>query len=171
MTTPTQAPNLQDDRWGGYVPWFLRHPDFAILGHFDLFFDRVAHRIKQVVNRHETGISNITDLGATIEGDSHRCIRFSGEALAAQIESYFEPARIASEADELTTRDPVVVEITNCYAALLKQLAQKKEFTGIPDPSLRLGHLYSPLLKMAQIQASPEARTAATKRDKTRSVQ
>lgn len=171
MTIPTHAPNLQDDRWGGYVPWFLRHPDFAILGHFDIFFDRVAHRLKQVVNRNEAGFSNIADLGATIESDSHRCIRFSDEALAAQIESYFLPTGIASEADDLTNRDSVVVEVTNCYAPLLKQLAQKKEFTGIPDPSLGLGDRCSPLLKMAQIEASPEAREAAVKRDKTRSVQ
>jgi hypothetical protein len=171
MSFHTQAPNLQDDRWGGYVPWFLRHPDFAILGHFDIFFDRVAHRLKQVVNRNEAGFSNITDLGATIESDSYRCIRFSDEALAAQIESYFTPTQIASEADDLTNRDPVVVEATNCYAALLKQLALKKHLTGIPDPSLGLGDRFSPMLKMAKMEASPEAREAAVKRNKARSVQ
>jgi len=110
VTTPTQAPNLQDDRWGGYVPWFLRHPDFAILGHFDLFFDRVAHRLKQVVNRNEAGFPNITDLGATIESDSHRCIRFSDEALAAQIETFFTPTQIRAETDKLTDDDQVVIE-------------------------------------------------------------
>ena len=178
MTTPTQPPNLQDDRWGGYVPWFLRHPDFAVLGHFDLFFDRVAPRIKQVVNRNEAGSSNIADLGETIAINSDQCFRFnSDKALAAQIESYFVPTQIASEADELTNRDPFVVEVTNCYAALLEQLAQKKEYTGIPGPSSpssplsRLGNISSPLLKMAQIRASPEARAASAKRDKTRSAQ
>lgn len=90
MTPPTQAPNLHDDRWGGYVPWFLRHSDFTILGHFDLFFDRVAHRLKQVFNKGEAGNFSYADLGDAIESDSHQCFRFNSlGTLAAQIESFF----------------------------------------------------------------------------------
>ncbi len=90
MPSPTQASNLQDDRWGGYIPWFLRHPDFPTLGYFDLFFERVGHRIKQVVNRGEAaGILNVADLGETIESDSHQCFRFkSDRSLAGQIEFF-----------------------------------------------------------------------------------
>ncbi|TMQ25844.1 MAG: hypothetical protein E6K65_15995 [Nitrospirae bacterium] len=172
MTTPTHPPNLQDDRWGSYVPWLLRHPDFAILGQFDIFFDRVAHRLKQVVNRGEAGISSVTDLGDTIESDSHQCFRYnSGEALAAQIESYFAPTRIASEAEGLTNRDPFVVEATQHYTALITQISQKKDVTDIPSPTPRRSMISSPLLEMARIQASPVAKEAAGIRDKTRSVQ
>ncbi len=174
MTISTRAPNLQDDRWGGYVPWFLRHPDFAILGQFDMFFDRVAHRLKQVVNRGEAGNSNVADLGDTIETDSHQCFRYnSGEVLAAQIESYFSPTRIASEAEGLTNRDPVVVEATQSYTALLTQIVPKKDVTKIPQPLSRLDNISysSPMLEMARITADPLATAAAAKRDKTRLVQ
>ena len=116
MTTPTKFPNLQDDRWGGYVPWFLRHPEFETLGHFNIFFERVAHRLKQVVDRGEAGMPNITDLGDTIESESHQCFRFnSHESLAMQLQEFFSPPQIQKESDKLVDTDPVVMSVRHAY--------------------------------------------------------
>lgn len=165
MTIPINSPNLQDDRWGGYIPWFLRHPEFAILGRFDIFFSRVAHRLKQVVNRGEAGMPNITDLGDTIEADSHQCFRHNSvKPLAAQIESYFAPAQIASEAEELTNGDPSVVKASLHYTALLTQMGEKNEYRDPRFPD-------SELLKAATIRSTPEAKAAAGARDQIHSAQ
>lgn len=67
MTTPTQAPNLQDDRWGGYIPWFLRHPDLPRRGQFNLFFGRVAHRLQQLIKHREVGDFAFSHVGDIIE--------------------------------------------------------------------------------------------------------
>lgn len=116
MTTPTKFPNLPDDRWGGYVPWFLRHPEFETLGHFNIFFERVAHRLKQVVDRGEAGMPNITDLGDTIESESHQCFRFnSHESLAMQLQEFFSPPQIQKESDKLVDTDPVVMNVRHAY--------------------------------------------------------
>lgn len=109
MTTPTQATNLQDDRWGGYVPWFLRHPDFAILGQFDIFFDRAAHRVEQFFLHGEGGNLNFGHMGARIESESHQCFRFSNDkTLAGQIRTFFSSAQINLEASNDTNNDPQV---------------------------------------------------------------
>lgn len=152
MTTPAQTPNLQDDRWGGYVPWFLRHPDFAILGHFDLFFGRVAHRLKQAVNRGEVG-NNLTDAGDTIESDSHQCFRFNSLGnLAVQIESYFAPTQMMTETENLTQSDPLVIEAVNNYNTFIRRAALN---VAIPD--------------LKKLMASPKCQAALTQLSEIRS--
>jgi hypothetical protein len=134
------------------------------------FFDRVAHRLKQVVNRGETGFVNVTDLGDTIASDSHQCFRHnSGEALARQIESYFAPTRIANEVDQLTHRDPLVQAAVKRYDDLRKSTTLK-DFLDIPESS-KLQITSSPLLMEAHIFASPAVKAAAEIRDQIRSVQ
>ena len=111
LTTPIHGPNLQDARWGGYVPWFLRHPDFAVLGQFHIFFDRVAHRVKQFFLYGEGGSLNPGHVGAFIESESHQCFRFdSSQALAKQIRFYFSPEHMTKEEDSFTESDPPVIQ-------------------------------------------------------------
>ena len=151
MTTP---PNLQDDRWGGYIPWFLRHPDFAILGQFDIFFDRVAHRLKQVVNRGEAGIFSVADLGDIIESDSHQCFRFSSlGTLTAQIETFFAPTQIETETENLTQHDPLVIEAVNNYNTFIRRAALN---VAIPD--------------LEKLMASPKCQAALTQLNEIRSL-
>jgi hypothetical protein len=126
MTTPTQPPYLQDDRWGGYVPWFLRHPDFAILSHFDLFFGRAAHRLQQVFTHDEAGNVSRTHLGDAIESDSHQCFRFNSlESLAAQIESFFAPTRIQTETNKLTSLDPLYIAAQDNFTTFFNKVQRK----------------------------------------------
>lgn len=161
MTTPIQAPNLQDDRWGGYVPWFLRHPEFATLGQFHIFFSRVAHRLKQLINKGEAGNYGYADLGDAIESESHQCFRFTSDGtLAVQIESYFAPTRIASETDGLAQSDPLVEAAAQCYSELFSKMVVRDRT-----------NISSPMLKEAQTRASPAAKAAAGIRDQIRSVQ
>lgn len=126
MTTPTQPPNLQDDRWGGYVPWFLRHPDFAILGQFDLFFDRAAHRLEQYFLYGEGGDQNVGHMGALIASESHQCFPFdNGKALAGQIRSYFSATQINLEAGSYTSGDHQVVQSDSNFISVRTRLSSK----------------------------------------------
>jgi hypothetical protein len=140
MTTPTQAPNLQDDRWGGYIPWFLRHTDFAILGHFDMFFDRVAHRVEQFFLYGEDGSVNPGHVGAFIESESHQCFRFDNNlALAMQIQSYFSPAQMAKEETSSVETD---VQVMQKQTALSWAKRKQNEdlsrlLKGKSDPTLK----------------------------------
>lgn len=126
MTTPTQAPNPQDDRWGGYVPWFLRHPDLEILGQFDLFFDRAAHRLEQFFLYGEGGNLNLGLMGAQIESESHQCFRFNNSnALAGQIQSYFSSVQIKMQTDSYTMNDPQVTLEDQAFKDIRKKLFNK----------------------------------------------
>lgn len=126
MTTPIQGPNLQDDRWGGYVPWFLRHPDLRILGQFDLFFDRVAHRLKQFFLYGEGGSLNLGHMGARIESESHQCFRISNDnSLAWQIQSFFSPAVINLEVNNNTISDPQITQADTAFKNTRTRLFKK----------------------------------------------
>lgn len=127
MTTiPTHASNLQDDRWGDYIPWFLRHPDLAIVGQFELFFDRVAHRVEQFVLYGEGGAINGGHMGALIESESHQRFRFNNsKALAAQLETYFSSAQIASETEGCTAIDPQIAMQRSIIQSIGNKLVKK----------------------------------------------
>jgi hypothetical protein len=129
MIPTTKAPNLQDDRWGGYVPWFLRHPDLAVLGRFDLFFDRVAHRVEQFFLYDEGGRLNVPHMGALIESESHQCFRFNNLhnslALAVQIRIYFSSAQINREVDSQTKEDSPVIQVNKNFEDIRDRLFKK----------------------------------------------
>lgn len=92
--------NLNDPRWGGYVPWFLRQKDFEDKGKFNVFFSRLSQRLERVVLFNEVGISNLVHFGAWLESESLQRFRFNVSlALAGQIASYFNPKVIQQEAE------------------------------------------------------------------------
>ena len=126
---------------------------FRLLDYFDLFFERVGHRIKQVVNRGEAaGILNVADLGETIESDSHQCFRFkSDRSLAGQIENFFAPKRIQDESERLVLSDPLVKKAQEAYQGTAKPgldpdifLALNRMKTSRSSPAdIRSGKNYS----------------------------
>ena len=74
-----------------------------------MFFSRVAHRLKQLINTGGAVNYGYPDLGDVIESESHQCFRFNSDGtLAAQIESFFMPSRIWGEAYKLAEDDPLV---------------------------------------------------------------
>lgn len=100
-----------DPRWGGYVPWFLRHKDFDGRGKFDVFFSRLSQRLERVVLFNEVGIPNLMHFGAWLESESLQRFRFNVSlALAGQIAFYFNPKVIQQEAE---TRGDSDTELAN----------------------------------------------------------
>jgi hypothetical protein len=155
VTIPTHGPNLQDDRWDGYVPWFLRHPDFAILGQFDVFFDRVAHRVEQFFLYGEGGSVNLGHVGAFIESESHQCFRFdTNQALAKQIQSYFSPAQMAKDEDISIEKDLQVIQKQMALSA--SKRTQNEDLSrllkGKNDPAVKHAQEELEVIRSAQRQ-------------------
>jgi len=92
-----------DERWGGYIPWFLRHEDFAGSGDFLLFFGRLSHRSFQLLAHNEVGIPNLPHFASRLESKSHQRYRFTYEpeydlqSVAHSVEKYFNPETLKVE--------------------------------------------------------------------------
>lgn len=102
-TTPTDP---QDERWGGYVPWFFRYPDIPSSGNLELFFQRLAQRLKRFFEYNEADIIVPGHFGEYLESESLQRFRFSPNiSLAVQIVNYFSPQQIKNEATALCNQD------------------------------------------------------------------
>lgn len=86
-----------DQRWGGHVPWFLRHENFAGTGEFLQFFERLSHRSFQLLVHNEVGIPNLSHFAHQLESKSHQRYRFIYEpeydlqSVAHSVKNYFSP--------------------------------------------------------------------------------
>ena len=82
--------DINDERWGGYIPWFLRHEGLSSTGNFKIFFERLSHRLVQLFGYNEAGISNLSYFGHMLESKSLQRFRFKdGGFLDSQINEYF----------------------------------------------------------------------------------
>lgn len=89
--------DFNDPRWGGYVPWFLRHSDFAARGDLPTFFSHLSQRLKRLFKFNECNVQ-LTHFGPWLETESLQ--RFSydeRETLDTNIHRYFSPATLDSE--------------------------------------------------------------------------
>jgi hypothetical protein len=106
-----------DKRWGGYIPWFLRHKDFTGSGDFLLFFERLSNRVYQLLLYNELGISNLMHFGALLESKSLQRYRdvFKPELRTASVSfsvrDYFAPNTITNEMKLFFYNDPVEKEL------------------------------------------------------------
>lgn len=107
MTTPTQAPNPQDDRWGGYVPWFFRNSEFSGQGNFEVFFQRLSQRLRRLFQYNEAGLPNIPYFGAVLETETLQRYRHVPLiALHEHIEKFFLSQQLKEEAKIRCYGDP-----------------------------------------------------------------
>jgi hypothetical protein len=107
VTIPTQAPNLQDDRWSGYAPWYFRYPEFSGHGNFNLFFERLSQRIKRLFEFNEAGLPSLGHFGAVLESETFQRYRHNTTSqLPAQIGTFFNPEQIKQEARTRCYGDP-----------------------------------------------------------------
>lgn len=89
--------DLKDNRWSGYVPWFLRHDDFTGTGNYYMFFDRLSHRSCQLFYYDELGISNKSHFGSILTSKSLNRYKYEfsskylDASLAYSIRDYFDP--------------------------------------------------------------------------------
>ena len=106
--------NQSDPRWGGYIPFFLRHKDVGGTGDFDTFFDRVAHRLQQAIILGECGTTNPSIIGHRLESESHQRFRFGQHpSLDQQVLLFFSPASIRFQVDRKIQADQAIAEAAN----------------------------------------------------------
>jgi hypothetical protein len=83
--------DFNDPRWGGYVPWFLRHSDFAARGDFPTFFSNLSQRLKRLFKFNECNV-HLTHFGPWLETESLQRFRYDErETLDTNIHRYFSP--------------------------------------------------------------------------------
>ncbi len=101
-----------DDRWGSYLPWFLRAGGHSVPGNLDLFFSRLSQRLERLIQFNEAGIPNLVHFGAWLESESLQRFRYDKErALADQIAGYYNPANIRRLAESFSDNDQQEVEL------------------------------------------------------------
>lgn len=90
--------DLNDIRWGGYIPWFFRIGEVAATGSFLLFFERLSQRLDRLFIYNEAGIQNLQHFGDLLETESFQRFRHDRtKHLASQISTYFQPNTIKQE--------------------------------------------------------------------------
>jgi hypothetical protein len=129
------ADNL-DDRWGGYVPWFLRYSEPPRGGDLAKFFARVGQRLERLMNFNEVGIGNFDQFGARLETDSlQRFHHHPGTALGGQLKGYFDPRKIRQTAEVRCQEDPEEQRVQNLFA---RQTSLVSFTDAMPSPSEEL---------------------------------
>jgi hypothetical protein len=106
--------DVTDERWGGYVPWFLRHNDFSGTGNFILFFERLSHRLFQLLFYNEVGISNMMHFGSLLESKSLQRYRHVNKPhylinnpVPYSVRDFFDPKTLETEMSLALRGDPI----------------------------------------------------------------
>jgi len=167
----------QDPRWGGQVPWFLRHANFVFAGSFETFFARVQQRLVRLCLYNEFRIPNLQWFGTRLETESSQRFRFKPtEVLNAAIERYFDSNEMVREARTRMWNDPEEKAAIAFREKLNSALRRAAAGIAIPLPvTLKLKALKDakePHDLLAQVEASAaatrEARTTVHVRALTR---
>ncbi|GBE39447.1 hypothetical protein BMS3Bbin08_02070 [bacterium BMS3Bbin08] len=90
----------KDRQSGNYIPWFLRSDDTPSSGDFQLFFDRLSHRVKQLLDCDEISSSDLPHFGHQLESKSRQKFLYnkdSGLSLPSQISDYFKSSTIKKQ--------------------------------------------------------------------------
>lgn len=120
--------NQTDKRWGGYIPWFFRYRDYSGVGNFLLFFERVSHRVYQLLIYNELGIPNLSHFDSMLESKSHQVYRsikngHGASNVALSVRDHFAPSTIKKEMELLLYKDPEEVR--------LRELAETLDRMGL----------------------------------------
>lgn len=84
--------NINDNRWGGYIPWFLRGESLPGSGDFGIFFKRVGQCLATYF-RFEHGHLECKLFGSHLETESlQRYQHNADQSLGPQIRGYFDSA-------------------------------------------------------------------------------
>jgi hypothetical protein len=136
---------MNDDRWGGYLPWFLRSSDLPGLANFSIFFQRVSQRLRRYFRFNEAGLSNLLHFGEWLESESLQRFTFKvDEPLDRQLERYFSADAITKEVRERLIQDPEEKTLA------MLQLRQSLESLG--EMAAQFEH------KKRRIEPTPEAK-------------
>ncbi len=115
--------DLNDPRWGGYIPWFFRVGEFAATGNFVLFFERLSQRIDRLFAYNEAGIQNLPHFGDLLETESLQRFRHDRtKTLSSQVSNYFHPETLKKEFAGKIHEDPEVKKAYEILSALRQHL-------------------------------------------------
>lgn len=93
--------NINDDRWGGYIPWFLRGESLPGSGDFGIFFKRVGQRLATHFQFEQYDRYENSRFGSYLESESlQRYQHDPRDILAPQIRAYFDAAFSRSTYEE-----------------------------------------------------------------------
>ena len=99
--------NNDDPRWGGRIPWYLRHPGAAVSGNVDSWLGLVGQRIERLFVFNEMGVLNEAHFGSSLETETLGRFKFDlGRVLGPQLRAYFEPESLRRDAQNDAMRDP-----------------------------------------------------------------
>ncbi len=94
--------NINDDRWGGYIPWFLRGESLPGSGDFGIFFDRVGQRLAICFRFAEAGPINDDMFGSYLESESLQRYRHDERGfLSSQLTQYFDSSELLKAAESI----------------------------------------------------------------------
>ena len=117
-----EQPDTTDERWGGYIPWFLRHQDFSATGGFLLFFERLSQRL-EVFFKYESGIPNLHYFVEMLESESLQ--RFQSSKTEAHQKSIHHQIPWYFKLDTITSVFELQVKTSRAFTkALLGKDAQ-----------------------------------------------
>jgi hypothetical protein len=106
--------DIDDPRWGGYIPWFLRNAEFCSQGDFPTFFSRLSQRLHRLFHYNECKISNPEHFGSWLESETLQRFKFNPALpLSANIILYFSPSNLEREAAGRTLLDQSEREATH----------------------------------------------------------
>jgi hypothetical protein len=104
--------NSIDQRWGGYVPWFMRHADISPEGNFSTFFSRLSQRLERLFKFNECQVQ-LTQFGPMLESETLQVFRFNDrKMLDVNVKDYFNPEALESAATADVLRDKEEKEAT-----------------------------------------------------------
>ena len=116
--------NNNDPRWGGRIPWYLRHPGAAFSGNVDSWLGLVGQRIERLFVFNEMGILNEAHFGSSLETETLGRFKFDlGRILGPQLRAYFEPESLRRDAQNDAMRDPE--EQRSAAAELARRFGRK----------------------------------------------
>ena len=138
-----------DERWGGYIPWFLRHQDFSGTGDFETFFGRLSQRL-EVLFKYESGIPNLSYFAELLESESlQRFKKSEAEKYLNksynQIPWYFDPKTMNTETYKRNLRQKAIIERIGVLEVLLRILPSKSSH---PSPKLMAEKLIQDIRKL-----------------------
>ncbi len=108
----------KDPRWGGYIPWFLLHPDFPAAGDFPTFFSRLSQRLERLFRFNECNV-NLTHFGPWLETESLQRFRDNPKnVLNGNIEQYFDSKTLETEAKRQANTDQEESEAFDAEASV-----------------------------------------------------
>lgn len=124
----SEQSNASDERWGGHIPWFLRHQDFSGSGNFSILFERLSQRFDRLFRFNEAGIQNLDHFGARLESESLQRFKHNPKKyFPEEIRDFFNPQSIQHQARMRSFKDPEELSVLASLTRISPGLVESKQ--------------------------------------------